>query len=141
MNVRTEPYADIEATARTLMAGDCTVTRYGRPLMETRGYVVGGACPVYRASTTRRDVDALLVRDIAIWIQAQPSNVVLFGSWADDDIVYFDGCTYVADYDDAVALGAERGERCIWSITTGRVIKLSERQRYSPAAMGWYATA
>lgn len=140
MNVRTEPYADIEATASRLVAVDCTVTRYGRPLTETRGYIVGGACrPLIITS------DALgrphFTRVVAAWIQAQPSSVELFGSWQDGGLVYFDGCTYVADYDDAVALGAQRGERCIWSITTGRVIKLSERQRYTPAAMGRHATA
>lgn len=125
MHVRTEPYLDILETARKLLLKDCTVTRYGRPLTATDGFIVGGACAglVFPAFAEPEDAP----KQVALWIQAQPSSVVLFGSWYDGaERLYIDGCTFIPDHTDAIRLGIERGERAIFDIAAQTCINLTD---------------
>ena len=127
MRVMSEPYPDILATAEKLLAEDCTLDRYGHAPGSETGYAVGGACPGWSVPTERayyayEDV----ARKLALWMQQQPSNVRWFGSWTDDDKIYFDGVTIVDDYIDAVLLGFERGEQAIYSFKDNECIVLRE---------------
>lgn len=115
MNVKSEPYADIVKTAAALVERDTTVTRYGE--VPTSGFCVGGACVGWRVSADANYI--AIIEAVANWIQAQPSNVVYFGSWRDGGFVYFDGVDIIESEADALALARERGEVAVYDLVAG----------------------
>lgn len=126
MNVTSHPFADILTTAETLLNGDCTVTRYGEHITDETGYVIGGACQGWSVlDDGNNDFDGL-ASTVASWIQAQPSNVSHFGSWRKNGRIYFDGVDIVENYLDAILLGFERQEQCMWDIAQKECIDLAE---------------
>ena len=132
MLTKNEPYADIVYTAGELITGardtgGHTCDRYGnRP--EAQGWAVGGACvgfsaPIEAASRDAATAPGGLVDKVALWIQAQPSNVQFFGSWADSGRVYFDGVSIVATLSEAMDMLRARDEDAAFNLADGTLIR------------------
>ena len=115
-------YADTIKVAETLLSGgDNTYTRRGQIADVRSGYAVGGAVPTFK-TTAGSDSYYTLAR----WIEALPSTVKHLGTWHDSGVLYIDAVDIIDNYFDAVLLGIQRGEKAIYSFTSGVVETLPQ---------------
>jgi hypothetical protein len=62
------------------------------------------------------------VRRIADWLRANPAP--FYGAWVDGQEVFIDATDIVPQEQDALRLGAQRGERAIYDFATSREVRL-----------------
>lgn len=100
---------------------DGTVDTENQDLPES-GYFVGGVRP----SLVMKDAAHADRGDIGWFVGGTDARY--FGIWTDteDGLIYVDAVDHMETLEDALTLGAERGEIAVWDITNG------EERRVSP---------
>ena len=115
-------YVDTLVLATKLIGSeDGTYTRRGEIANVRTGYAVGGAVPTFKTTAGVGNYYGL-----ARWIETLPSTVKYIGVWNHNGVLYIDAIDIIDNYFDAVLLGIQRGEKAIYSFTSGVVETLPQ---------------
>lgn len=105
----------------TMRDGGCTVdAKTFESASKDSGYFVGGVIPEAVVEATG-DAAKSFMEAVGV---ALTKGVEYLGTWVHEDRIYVDGSQWIADLDEAVKLGRERGELAIWDSGKGEEITL-----------------
>jgi hypothetical protein len=99
-------------------SGTTVSVRARRPLDSIDGYVVGGFHRTFEAYANENPFDILETPNLwgclVAWLQELPDNTSHVGAWLNEGTYYFDSVKVYTDFDIALKIAKNHGEKAIW---------------------------